>query len=322
MFSRLAPPLLCAALACAGLPLTAPALAAPKPAASSPAAANSASAVAVVSKLLSLRAKNNFAGMYPLLSLGFQELLPRSQFLAGSPESPIEISRMSPVLRGVYALLGDPHNTLKYTFTVIGPDPKNPAVVLVRALPPSALGAVPVTLKVYTLSEPGAGASRRQVVDAVATMKAAAPSSFRPDKSLSKRELSQRHLKQLALAINEYLQDHDETMPDAAKWADQIRPYVKDTTIFHDPFAPASQPYGYAFNRTLSRQSLAALYVPDSTVMLFESTKGVKNAADTGQSVLRPGRDAHGTDYAFADGNVKWLPDGTKLSYTLMGKYK
>ncbi len=54
--------------------------------------------------------------------------------------------------------------------------------------------------------------------------------------------------------------------------------------------------------------------------LLFESTAGVKNAADTGDSVPMPGRHNGGTDYALADGHVKWEADGAKPSFLLTGK--
>ena len=94
-------------------------------------------------------------------------------------------------------------------------------------------------------------------------------------------------------------------------------PYVKDKSFFHDPSAPASQAYSYAYNRNLSHQGLAVVMYPSSLVVLFESTKGVKNASDIGESVPHPGRHEGGTDYAYADGSAKWVPDGKKQSYKL-----
>ncbi len=153
---------------CAGLLLTAPTFAAPEPPAPShtTAAADHTSAVAVVSKMLTLRAKNNFAGMYDLLSAYSKKNVPRKEFLAASTTSKAEVAQMPPSLRGMYALFADNRNALGYTFAVVGPDPTNPEVVLVHAFPKPAPGVVTETLKIYTVAEPGTGKTRWRTVDA------------------------------------------------------------------------------------------------------------------------------------------------------------
>ncbi len=154
---------------CAGLLLTAPAFAAPKPAAlpsHATAGADHTSAVAAVSKMLTLRVKNNFAGMYDLLSASSKKNIPRKEFLAASTETKAEVAQIPPDLRGMYALFADTRNAQGYTFAVVGPDPTNPDVVLVHAFPKPAPGVVMQTLKIYTVSEKGTGKTRRRTVDA------------------------------------------------------------------------------------------------------------------------------------------------------------
>ncbi len=159
-------------LLCTGLLLTAPAIAAPKPPAPShsTAASDNTSAVAAVSKMLTLRAKNNFAGMYDLLSTKSKKGIPRKEFLASSPQSKEELAQMSPEIRGLYALFADTHNALGYTFAVVGPDPTNPDMVLVHALPKPAPGVVAATLKIYTVKEPGSSKTPRRTVDAIGSV--------------------------------------------------------------------------------------------------------------------------------------------------------
>ena len=152
---------------------------------------------------------------------------------------------------------------------------------------------------------------------------AQAPSAAAPKASASekaRRTASQSNLKQIGLALTLYLETHNQRMPDADRWTDEIMPYVRNQNLFHDPSAPASQKWSYAFNRSLSRVPLMRLQSPATTVMLFESRKGVKNASDNGQSVPRPGRHSGGTDYAFTDTHVRWFADGTKPSYLLSGR--
>ena len=298
------------ACAAAGLSLTflpVPSCAEPAPAA--PTAAADTPAVAVVRHFLEARAAGRFDEAYKLLVPDPTQPLSEKEFAGGMPLPPDAARSLPAQLFGLMVLLSDGRGTQKYTFTLLGPDPADPTAVLVRAAPPAdAVDAPAVTLRLLTKRVAGGA----PLVDAFGSMSRAAPKQPR-----RVRALSQNNLKQLALAIIEYQQDHDEIMPDADKWVDEIMPYIKDSASFRDP---AGQIYGYAFNRALSHKSLAVIEAPSTTVLLFESTKGVKNASDTGQSVPRPGRDDGGTSYAFADGRVKWLKDGAKPSFKLSGK--
>jgi prepilin-type processing-associated H-X9-DG protein len=305
-------------LLCAGLPLAlTPSSPAQVPAPTPPAVVTVAAAtpaVAVVRAFLADRAAGKFAAAYALLSVGLPKFMSAEQFAVGA-SMPVSASRQMPAQAfGMYALFADTHSTLGYTFTLVGPDPADPNSVLVRAQPRSgAVGVPAATLRLVTTADPTAHARR---VDIYGSLERTAPEEF----AKAQRASSQSNMKQIALGIIQYTQDNDEHLPDADKWVDEIMPYVKSEAIFRDPSAPAGEKWSYAFNRTLSRAPVAQLDSPASTVMLFESSKGTKNASDTGESVPNPGRHSGGTDYALADGHVKWLADGTKLSYTLSGK--
>ncbi len=119
------------------------------------------------------------------------------------------------------------------------------------------------------------------------------------------------NLKQIGLALTQYAQDHNEHFPNAAHWMDALSPYLKDKTVFFDPFQPGARRYGYALNRNCSGKSLAAFAAPAETVIAFDSTLGTRNASDTGQSLratvlLRSGG-IPGSIYLFVDGHVKWF---------------
>lgn len=132
--------------------------------------------------------------------------------------------------------------------------------------------------------------------------------------------VSLSNLRQIGLAVVVYAQDHGGRLPDADQWVDEIAPTLGNEktlrSLLWDQAAPPSQPYGYAFNRSLSGVNLATLKDPSQVVMVFESTLGRRNAADTGQSVPLPGRHEGGTHYVFADGRVRWVPDGEEVSFS------
>ena len=286
-------------------------------------------AVAVVRLFLADRATGKYAAAYGLLSPGAGlavtekefaagQALPKAAFVATLAPAPGATSHQQDLLYGVVSLFLDTHNTQRYTYTVVGPDPSDPGAVLVRADPPAgSVDAHSAVLPLLTVRDP---ASPRLRIDGTGSLTRSDLRNVGLSPAGVRRAMSRYNLTQLAVGIQAYAQDHDLRLPDAARWADQIRPYVKSTVSFHDPSDPLPSAWSYAYNKTLSGRSLALLENPKTTVLLFESTRGTKNASDTGQSVPKPGRHEGGTDYALADGHVKWFKDGAKPSFKLTGK--
>jgi len=134
--------------------------------------------------------------------------------------------------------------------------------------------------------------------------------------------VSLSNLRQIGLVVVVYAQEHGGRLPDADRWVDEIAPTLAHggekalRSLLWDQATPPTQPYGYAFNRSLSGVNLATLKDPSQVVMVFESTLDRRNAADTGQSVPSPGRHGGGTHYVFADGRARWIPDGTEVSFS------
>lgn len=127
----------------------------------------------------------------------------------------------------------------------------------------------------------------------------AAPAADQPD------ELSQQcrtNLKMLCLALLMYCSDYDGQFPIASQWCDSAYPYLKNEKVFRCPAASAS--YGYGLNRGLDRGRLEAVYSPATTVMVFDSSAGTKNASDLGQSLCRPPRHPDGSNFGYVDGHA------------------
>lgn len=287
-----------------------------KPAPPSPAPPSPA--VALVQQFLAARAEGQADRAYALLSPDTQAQFPAAQReqMAKALTGPDMLRALPPGVLPVVALFVDLRNTLHFKFRALGTSPDDPAIVLVRAYQVGTPLSTIKTLQIVTTADPGAGGALR--LDGMKTAMLASPETRQMVQD-AQRATSQSNLKQLSLGIIQYTQDHDENLPDADKWVDEIMPYVKNASVFRDPAAPGLK-WGYAFNRTLSGVSLADLDEPATTVVLFESTDGKKNAADTGDSLPMPGRHDGGTNYALADGHVKWEADGTKPSFLLTGK--
>ena len=248
---------------------------------------------------------------YALLSAATQAMLPAAQRekWAKDATSPDTLKAAPPAVLPALALFADIHNVLHFKFRVLGPAPDDPTLVLVRTYQVGTPLDSVKTLKVVTVSDPGAGGAIR--LDAEKTMVLAAP-ELASHLSNAQTATSESNLKQIGLALIQYTQDNDQKLPDADKWVDEIYPYLKTESVFRDPSAPAGEKWSYAFNKNLSGVKLSDLAWPATAVILFESTLGTKNATDTGESVPKPGRHNGGTDYAFADGHVKLIGDGAK----------
>ena len=299
-------PLVCRPLLAIGLLALMPGLQA-KPDAPPP--APDTPAVAAVRLYVADRLAGQEDKAYALLSTNTQAIFPaaRREQMAKGVTSPDMLQHLPRAVMPVLALFIDTHDLLHFKFRVLGPSPDDPNLVLVRTYQVGTPPSTVKVLKVVTVADTGAAGAVR--IDAEKTMLLAAPemAAMRSD---AQQASSESNLKQIGLAILQYEQDHNETLPDADKWVDEIYPYLKTESVFRDPTAPAGEKWSYAFNKNLSGVKLSDLAWPATAVILFETTLGTKNAADTGESVPHPGRHSGGTDYAFADGHVKWLKDG------------
>ena len=272
-------------------------------------------AVAAVRQFLADRVAGRLDAAYGLLSASSRQMNTQAEFAKGNPPTFSDTRGISAAFVGAVALFLDTHNTLHDTFTILGPDPAAPGGVLVRVVSPAGKAAL---LRIATVTDPGTSAPR---LDFYGSVERTAPVQFARSTENARQATSQSNMKQLSLCIIQYTVDNSH-FPDADKWVDELLPYAKSLSLFHDPSAPLGETYSYAFNRAWSGTAPIDINSPSaaSAVLLFESTTGVKNASDTGQSVPKPGRHFGGTDYAFADGHVRWLPDGTAPSFARMGK--
>jgi len=292
--------------------------------------AASASPSDVVRAFLAARARHDSAGQYALFSAKVRAEIPFTQFdtqFAGDKALLAHAAEdgVSPLMVSLGMFFMDSRGASGYQFSVVGPDPGDPRTALVRAMPPGAAPDKAFLLKIVTIPEAGGGAGRLEMLPSYQKTN---PQDFAAMREHARGLTSLSNLRQIGLALIMYAQEHGDRLPDADGWVDALLPQwsdVKDKgfhaeALFRDPTAPAEDPWNYAFNRALSGVRLGDLKDPAATVLVFESTAGVKNAADTGQSLPRPGRHAGGDYYVFADGRAKWLPDSAKPSFLLTGK--
>ncbi len=111
---------------------------------------------------------------------------------------------------------------------------------------------------------------------------------------------------QIARALTLYAADYDDTLPPASLWTDGVRPYLSDEAFLQCPSVHHLE-CGYAFYQPLSNRKIKEISQPSYTPMLFDSTKGQRNYADSGESLAF--RHLNGVIVAFVDGHVRWLKE-------------
>ncbi len=175
----------------------------------------------------------------------------------------------------------------------IGPDGR---MILPVQAPPLKLVLVPVEGK-WKVDLEATWALMPEAVRAVAEG---------PARARAEQEACLSNLKQLALAALMFAQDHDDTLPSADKWTDEIMPYLKNEAILRCPAAPELE-CGYALNRELAGKNVNFVANPAEGVLFFESNLGKRNATGTLRDAAVPGRHNGGNNYAFADAHCKWM---------------
>ena len=122
------------------------------------------------------------------------------------------------------------------------------------------------------------------------------------------RSSCQTNLKQAMLGVLQYSQDYGQNYPSARKWMDDILPYVRNEQIFRCPALPAGSNYGYALNQNLAGLNLGKMDNPAQTAAIYETDDLTRNAFGAGEE--RAYRHIGGSNIAFADGHIKWYPQG------------
>jgi prepilin-type N-terminal cleavage/methylation domain-containing protein/prepilin-type processing-associated H-X9-DG protein len=160
----------------------------------------------------------------------------------------------------------------------------------------------------------------------------------------------QSNLKQLALAAMQYAQDYDETMIRTNikvgsntwyGWSWLLQPYLKNTGILTCPSKPTAKwdgnnpgvysGFGYGFfgindhadgGPSLSERALAAVSSPADVILFGDSSANNYYVIDwddlhtNDNGYASEARHSEGANFAFVDGHVKWLKDGTFATRT------
>jgi hypothetical protein len=115
------------------------------------------------------------------------------------------------------------------------------------------------------------------------------------------------NLKQIGLAGVLYASDYDDTLPEADSWVDVFEPYLREFDGFQCP--AELLPYGYAFNKEVSRVTVTELEAPDMVPLVFDSTIGSRNAVSGLETLPDPPRHRRDRNFAaYVDGSAAVIP--------------
>ena len=118
------------------------------------------------------------------------------------------------------------------------------------------------------------------------------------------KEACERHMRAILLALGMYVEDYDGRLPNAERWMDQLRPYLKDQRAFHCPARPKATS-GYALNPGWAGKNLRQVANRARVPLLFEIAGTDKNGRGSTFPIVAP----HGglTLVGFADGRIEWM---------------
>jgi hypothetical protein len=112
-------------------------------------------------------------------------------------------------------------------------------------------------------------------------------------------------VKQVAIGMAIYATDYNDRFPLAAKWMDDMYPYVKQETIFHCSVVDPKTEYGFAMNSFLAGADTNKLDEPAEMHLMYESRGLQKNLSEYLPSFPIPPRHGLVNFVAFADTHAK-----------------
>jgi hypothetical protein len=139
----------------------------------------------------------------------------------------------------------------------------------------------------------------------------------------------EKNMHALGLAMMQYQIDYDGRLPEADRWVDQVRPYVKNPKVFRCPADRTAGRCSYAMNTDLSGKRESEIEDASNTVLLYEPAHAGHNPHGTGRDLPARGRHRYPKSFAkvtlygflFADGAwytrerpfeppLRWVPNG------------
>ena len=112
------------------------------------------------------------------------------------------------------------------------------------------------------------------------------------------------NVKNLSLAMQMFLADHNDTFPQADRWVEELMEYLPDESVLKCPQDESDAMCSYAMNEALSGTRLTEVQDPANLVVFFETAHPGDNPVGGPEDIVSPPRHHGGNHYAFADGRA------------------
>ncbi len=114
------------------------------------------------------------------------------------------------------------------------------------------------------------------------------------------------NVKQLSLGVSMYAADHEDTLPVAATWCDQIMPMIGSPLPFQRPSDPNGTRGAYGLNVRVAGAKQGTVH--RETVLIFELATPGWNRAGGPEIMRQPSRRGETMIVGFADGHAEAVP--------------
>ena len=106
------------------------------------------------------------------------------------------------------------------------------------------------------------------------------------------------NMKELTFATLRYAEEHDDRLPDAATWAQDVEPYLRARHVLKCPADKTNQAISYAMVRRWGGVKLEDIPNRAETILIYEVEQGTPAY-----------RHDHVMSVGYADGHVTWLSE-------------
>ncbi|NIM06623.1 MAG: DUF3352 domain-containing protein [Armatimonadetes bacterium] len=116
-------------------------------------------------------------------------------------------------------------------------------------------------------------------------------------------------VRQITTAMMMFAADHDDRLPEASRWTEEIQPYLTSQRALCCLNDSSGAKSSYGMNAALSGKKLSDMPNPESTVLVFEAAHPGPNPRGDSGAVAVPPRHEGGNNFGFVDGHVMVLKE-------------
>jgi len=115
------------------------------------------------------------------------------------------------------------------------------------------------------------------------------------------------NIKNLALAMQMWLADHNDEFPKTERWVEELMPYIGNEGVLKCPGDESGARSSYALNKAVIGKRLQDVSDPAALVVFYETANPGENPVGGPEDVVSVPRHMGGNDFAFADGHAEWV---------------